>query len=166
MGRHGAASLSNHLCFFLTAGELVASPTWGSVKMGYFYFPLFFSSARKISETVFLISLHWLLDLLIPSIILGWRLEALKALRFVSFIKIDSQVKEKGTYWCSCERKSFSLYWMSMKTMGVSILSQKRLLFTALNLSGAFPFKLTLDQGCSGVLLCKDTSQYLVENKL
>lgn len=36
----------------------------------------------------------------------------------------------------------------------------------ALNLSGAFPFKLTLDQESSDVLLCKDTSQYLVENKL
>lgn len=36
----------------------------------------------------------------------------------------------------------------------------------ALDLSGAFPFKLTLDQGYSDVLLCRDTSQYLVENKL
>lgn len=33
----------------------------------------------------------------------------------------------------------------------------------ALNLSGAFPFEVILNQGCSGVLLCKDTSQYLVE---
>lgn len=56
---------------------------------------------------------------------------------------------------------------LSMKTMGVSLSSKKkRLLFMALNLSGAFPFKLTLDQESSDVLLCKDTSQYLVENKL
>lgn len=54
----GAASLSSHLCFFLTAGELMVSHTWGSVKMGSFYFPLLFSSSRKISETVFLIFLH------------------------------------------------------------------------------------------------------------
>lgn len=50
--------LSQQSLVFLTAGELVASHTWGSVKMGCFYFPLFFSSSRKISETIFLISLH------------------------------------------------------------------------------------------------------------